>query len=391
MAPTLVLASLAALATPSFPALPSTGPSLDSVPLVTPASAALALGLTATICIGLTVRRMRRARHVDCEASANTTAAGTPRKPRVHCSIKYDYNLNLTGLFASDDKDEEHDPVDASWFFSAAETRGQAPETRLKLVGDSNLIQISAGDVHTPIEAVVEEFQPENLDICHLFAVAGGYEGEDDEDFDFEFPYWEFGQRMEEVIKEVVHIPAPSLQVAAFHAPCSVEVESDDLQFGYFFHNGFEEDEEDDAVEHDFDEVSGVPSGYPIASPLSAVGSQTPPSVIVLDVKTARFASPVKTSGARHVARKAGKVYPVILKAPPRSTSAVFAPRVALATVKINRTSSLKTVGSGVKGKKDEEKENLGGKRNSDRRNSSSSNNNNNKPARFITRFPRPS
>ncbi|KAF8208371.1 hypothetical protein K438DRAFT_2013126 [Mycena galopus ATCC 62051] len=395
MAPSFVLPSLAALSTPSFPSLASSAPSSATVASVTPANAALALGLSVSIGVAFVARRLRRARRIDCEASANTTAAGTARRTSVNTGSKDDSDLYFASFFTRDGDDQEHDPVGTSWYFGDDEARGALHKTLgadVKTLGALRTVDVTTpSEAHTPLAAVVEEFQPEDLKVGHLFAAT-----EDEEDSandELDYGYWLFGGAVE-VQQQLVPRSMPALtEAASIPAPSSAQVESDDLQFSYLFANGFDEDDEDDeedeTVDHDFDEVSGVPQGFSTAFALRAVGSQTPPSVTVLDVKTVRFASPVKTSGARHVARKAGKVYPVILKAPPRSTSAVLVPRAALATVKIRRTSSLKTVGSGVKGKKDEEKEkeNLGGKRNSDRRSS----NNNNKPARFIARFPKPS
>ncbi|KAJ7805744.1 hypothetical protein B0H14DRAFT_2878212 [Mycena olivaceomarginata] len=376
--PSLVSA-LPSLNPPSFPTLVSisNAGSYSSFAFATPTNAALALGLTASLIAALAVHRIRRARLADCEAAAKTTAAGLARRASVVPVPREE--LGFRHFFTCVDENNEIDTADIApwWFVNDPLSRGPyhlAPATPKSTIAPANT-QLTAGDTYTSFTADVEH-APEVLDLSHLFAtlVTDGEEDADtnDDEEDFDYSYWPISRSVAEMPFQEVVAFLPNLTGAPIQEASTAEVEHDPLGFGYLFSAALEEEEDeeeeeeedDDVVAHDLNEVSG----YPTLSALDAIRIQVPSAVAILQIHNVAAATPTEISGSRHVAFRPGKGHTVSLRAPPRSSSAVLAPRSPLATpdIKVKRASSLKRFAAafkrdqhGDKGKEENEKENV--------------------------------
>jgi hypothetical protein len=306
------------------------------------------------------------------QAAAKTTAAGLARRASI-VPIPQE-ELGFRHLFTCVDEDNEIDTADVYpwWFVNDPLSRGPyhlAPEATLKSTVTPANVRLTAGDPHTSFTADVEH-APEVLDLSHLFVTIVAEEDADtnNDEEDFDYSYWPISQSVAEMPFQEVVAFLPNLTGAPIQEASTAEVEHDHLGFGYLFSAALEEEEEeeeeDDAVAHDLDEVSG----YPIVSALDAIRIQTPSTVAILQVHSVTSATPTETSGSRQVAFRPGKGHTVSLRAPPRSSSAVLAPRTPLVTpdIKVKRASSLKRFAAAFKrdqhsdkGKEENEKENV--------------------------------
>ncbi|KAJ7846429.1 hypothetical protein B0H14DRAFT_2772820 [Mycena olivaceomarginata] len=373
--PSLVSA-LPSLNPPSFPTLVSTSNavSYSSFAFATPTNAALALGLVASLVSAFAVHRIRRARLADCEAAKTTTAGLTRRASVVRVPQE---ELGFRHFFTCVDEDNEIDTADVFpwWFINDPLSRGPyhlAPEAIPKSTVAPANVRLTAGDPHTSFTADVEH-APEVLDLSHLFVTIVAEEDADtnNDEEDLDYSYWPISRSVAEMpIQEVVAF-LPNLTGAPIREASTAEVEHDPLGFGYLFSAALEEEEDeekeeedDDVIAHDLNEVSG----YPIVSALDAICIQPPSTVAILQIHSVTSATPTETSGLRHVAFRPGKGHTVSLRAPPRSSSAVLAPRAPLATpdIKVKRASSLKRFAAAFKreqhsdkGKEEKEKENV--------------------------------
>ncbi|KAJ7326325.1 hypothetical protein DFH08DRAFT_885533, partial [Mycena albidolilacea] len=305
-------------------------------------------------------------------AAAKTSAAGLARRASVVPVPQEE--LGFRHFFTCVDEDNEIDTADIApwWYVNDPLSRGPyrlAPEATPKSTVAPANARLTAGDPHTSFTADIEH-TPEVLDLSHLFATFVTEEDADtnDDEEDLDYSYWPISRSVAEMTFQEVIAFLPSLTGAPIQEASTAEVEHDPLGFGYLFsvalEEGEDEGEEDDAVAHDLDEVSG----YPIASALDAIRIQTPSAVAILQVHSVTAATPTETPGSRHVAFRPGKGHTVSLTAPPRSSSAVLALRAPLATpdIKVKRASSLKRFAAvskrdqhSDKGKEEKEKENV--------------------------------